>query len=118
MAAVESPTASRVATDLLGFMNASVTEFHAVSESAKLLEAAGYARLHERDDWSALERGGKYYFTRNDSTLVAFAVGNKFKPGNGFYVIGAHTDRCGRSVGEPSSPRREALRYRRLSVDL
>lgn len=99
MSAVERVSAGQVASDLLEFMNASVTEFHAVTESAKLLQAAGYERLHERDDWTELKPGGKYYFTRNDSTLVAFAVGNKFIPGNGFYVIGAHTDRCGREEG-------------------
>lgn len=35
--------------------------------------------------------GGKYYYTTNHSTLVAFVVGVKFKAGNGFKVIGGHT---------------------------
>ena len=50
-------------------------------------------RLDERDAWSSkLVPGGKYFFTRNRSCIVAFAVGRNFKPGNGFKVIGAHTD--------------------------
>ena len=40
-----------------------------------------------------LEKGGKYYFTRNDSCLVAFSIGKKWNPVNGnIKIIGVHTD--------------------------
>lgn len=46
-------------------------------QSAKRLSAAGFSRLHETDPWH-LKRGGKYYITRNESTIFAFSVGGKF----------------------------------------
>ena len=35
--------------------------------------------------------GGKYFYTTNHSTLVAFIVGGKFEAGNGFKVVAGHT---------------------------
>ncbi len=54
--------------------------------------AAGYTKLSEREPWT-IKAGGRYFFTRNGSTLVAFAVGEKYVAGNGFLMLGAHTDR-------------------------
>jgi aspartyl aminopeptidase len=47
----------------------------------------------EKESWaSTCVPGGKYYLTRNGSTMVAFAIGKKWKPGNPISMIGAHTD--------------------------
>ncbi|KAK9684285.1 hypothetical protein RND81_10G199000 [Saponaria officinalis] len=83
--------ATSVASHLINFLNASPTAFHAVDESKRRLKEAGFEQISERDDWS-LKAGKKYFFTRNYSTIVAFAVGKKYVAGNGFYIIGAHTD--------------------------
>lgn len=83
--------ASSVAGDLVDFLNASPTAFHAVDEAKKRLKGAGYEQVSEREDWK-LQAGKKYFFTRNHSTIVAFAIGRKYVAGNGFHIVGAHTD--------------------------
>ncbi|ORY70066.1 peptidase M18 [Pseudomassariella vexata] len=79
--------------DFLDFVNASPTPFHAVQSSIQRLEKAGFSKIKERDSWSStLAPGGKYYMTRNGSTIVAFAIGSKWRPGNPIAMVGAHTD--------------------------
>ncbi|KAE8148667.1 peptidase M18 [Aspergillus avenaceus] len=81
------------ALDFLSYVNASPTPFHAVQSSKELLAKAGFQEIKEKDSWSSTcHPGGKYYLTRNSSTIVAFAIGKKWKPGNPISMIGAHTD--------------------------
>lgn len=46
-------------------------------EAKKRLKEAGFVHISEREEWE-LETGGKYFFTRNHSTLIAFAIGKKY----------------------------------------
>jgi aspartyl aminopeptidase len=73
------------------FLTASPDPFHAVANSVEKLKANGFQALRKRDPF-VLEPGGKYYYTINHSTLVAFTVGKKYMPGGGFIIIGGHTD--------------------------
>ena len=85
-----SPAAAH---DLLSFIEASPSPFHAVAECVRRLEAAGFARLSERSASWALVPGGKYFTTRNQSAIIAFAVGGRFSPASGALTIAAaHTD--------------------------
>jgi aspartyl aminopeptidase len=60
-----------------------------------LLERS-FVEIHEKDAWSkTLEPGGKYFLTRSNTSgisLIAFAIGSKWEPGNPFAMIATHID--------------------------
>eukprot|EP01027_Heterolobosea_sp_BB2_P008377 GEZU01012422.1.p1 GENE.GEZU01012422.1~~GEZU01012422.1.p1 ORF type:complete len:472 (-),score=159.64 GEZU01012422.1:1025-2440(-) len=80
-----------LARKFIDFVNKACTPFHAVDEIRKRLLSSGFKQLYETDNWK-LERNGRYFFTRNQSTICAFAVGGKYTTGNGFKIVAAHTD--------------------------
>ena len=58
------------------------TAFHAVEASKKRLVANDFIELYEKDDWVALnliKNGGKYFFIRNQATIIAFSGDNYFR---------------------------------------
>ena len=76
------------------FLTGSPDPYHAVENVIARLETAGFTRLSKREPFADnVEPGGTYFYTVNRTTLVAFGVGAKYKPGNGFKIIGGHTDR-------------------------
>ncbi|MCJ1478474.1 hypothetical protein MMC13_007154 [Lambiella insularis] len=86
-------SSKKTAHDFLSFVNASPTPFHCVDSAKDRLVAAGFTEIKERQDWASIcKPGGKYWLTRNGSTILAFAIGMKWKPGNPIAMIGAHTD--------------------------
>ncbi|KAG8893839.1 hypothetical protein FRB99_001674, partial [Tulasnella sp. 403] len=78
----------------LNFVNASPTPFHAVQSASQLLEKAGFRKVEEGANWEQdLKAGAKVYFTRNQSSLLAFTVpAGGFKPGTGVSIVATHTD--------------------------
>lgn len=75
------------------FLTNSPDPFHAVYNSSEKLEAAGYVQLSTNEAFlGKIKPGGKYFYTINKTSLVAFAVGPNYKPSNGFKIIGGHTD--------------------------
>lgn len=76
---------------LLEFLGASPTPFHAVENIASKLSAAGYELLNEGEPWK-LRPDGKYYVTKNDSSIIGFCLNGKNPVESGFQMVGAHTD--------------------------
>lgn len=87
-----TPEQMASARGFLDFVNASPSQFHAVATTAKQLIGAGFVQVSEKHaEWN-IKAGGRYFYTRNQSSIVAFVVGGDWKPGNGFSISAAHTD--------------------------
>ena len=74
---------------LFSYIAACPTAFQTAAHTAALLEAEGYRPLRETEEWM-LEPGGRYYVTRNGSSLIAFRL-PKGRP-VGFMMTAAHGD--------------------------
>lgn len=73
----------------LAFTAASPSAFHSCANACRALEAAGYAPLNEFEPWN-IAPGGRYFVTRNLSSVIAFAV-----PRRGaapFQIVASHSD--------------------------
>lgn len=81
------------ANEFIDFVNSSPTPYHAVHSIKKKLLEAGFEELNEAKPWhEKLVNGGKYLVTRNESSIVAFTVGQNYENGEGVAIVGAHTD--------------------------
>lgn len=76
---------------LCRFLTAATTPFHAVLEMVNRLRSAGFTPLTDDTEWE-IEPGGRYFLTRNDSSIVAFIAGRDSPPAQGIRMVGAHTD--------------------------
>ncbi|KAK7677409.1 hypothetical protein QCA50_019625 [Cerrena zonata] len=79
----EKANALEYANGLVDYVNNSPTPYHAIKTTSSKLVEAGFVQLSERENWNKqgkVSNGGKYFVTRNDSSIVAFTVG------------GGHTD--------------------------
>ena len=97
-----SPEARALAQDLLDFIDASPSPWHAAATAARRLEAQGFARLREDERWR-IQPGGRYYTLRGGSSLIAFVAGEQSPEQTGFNIVGAHTDSPGLRL-KPRAP--------------
>lgn len=88
------PIAKQQAQDLLDYIDASPSPWHAVTTTEQRLIAEGFKRLDEQGVWQ-LESGGSYFVSRKGGSIIAFRMGLAPIDTHGFRIIGAHTDSPG-----------------------
>ena len=79
--------------ELLSFLTAAPTPYHATAELGNRLARARFVSLDSRKPWR-LQPSGRYFVTRNDSALIAFTTPEDpaFYAERGWRMAGAHTD--------------------------
>lgn len=81
----------QLAKALIEFIHESPTNFHAVANAKKELLECGFKQLFSGEIWQ-IEKGGKYFVTKNHSSLFAFEVGSGEIAEDGFKFVCAHSD--------------------------
>lgn len=80
--------------DLLNFIDASPSPWHAVDSVAKLLQDNGFKPLIENQPWQ-FKKSSRYYVVRDGASIIAFVTGKHTLAETGFRIVGAHTDSPG-----------------------
>ena len=97
--------------NLMSFLDASPSVYHAVANLETELKNAGYTPLFEGDSWNLIP-GGKYYLTRGGSAIMAFRIPEGTP--TGFMMTASHSDRPTFKVKENGEL---AGAYTRLAVE-
>lgn len=101
--------------ELLEYLNAAVTPYHAVECGAAWLKEAGFTEQKLEEPFTA--ECGKGYFIRVYGTgLIAYKIGEEFTPGDAIHIAAAHTDAPCLRV----KPKAELLsgEYKRLDIEV
>ena len=99
--------------ELLSFIAASPTAFHACRNLAERLTDEGYTELREQDAWT-LQPGGRYFVRRNGSALIAFRIPQGGV--RGFLMMAAHADSPSFKIKEHAAVPTAGM-YTRLNVE-
>lgn len=79
----------KITRELLEFIRKSPTAFHTIANIRGLLADAGYTELSEGESWK-LEKGGRYFTVRNESSVIAFRIPEGAYAG--FMIAASHSD--------------------------
>ncbi len=111
---MDTPRGLEAARDLLAFIDASPSPFHACATAAERLEAAGFDELDETAAWPS-EPGRR--FVRRGGSLVAWATGRPPRPDRPV-PDRRRPHRQPEPAGEAATPTPGTLGYRQLAVEV
>ena len=79
--------------EFIEFMSSNPTVYHACDGLSEMMKSISSKTLVESQaDWN-LEKGKVYHITRNNSSIMAFAIGAKFDPKrSGMVIVAGHLD--------------------------
>lgn len=78
------------AKELIEFIKKAHTTYQATLEAKNILDEKGFVELSFQDTWKLKTNQG-YYITKNDSSIIAFKVGNKTDNLN-IQLVASHND--------------------------
>lgn len=79
----------KASKELLEFIEKSCSCFHVIANMKEELKDNGFEELLESDEWE-LKEGGRYYVSRNESSIIAFKI--PAKDFTGFQIMSSHSD--------------------------
>ena len=101
--------------DLIQFIDNSPVNFFAIQNAKNVLVNSGYEELFENVDHD-INKGGKYIFVRNGTSLVALDIGKEVSLENAsFHIIASHSDSPCFKI-KPESDSKSDI-YNRLNVE-
>lgn len=103
-----------ISNELIKFIDSSHSMFHTVETISNYLDSEKYVYLPQGKTWN-LKKGGRYYTTRNHSSIIAFQIGDELDDYH-FQLSASHSDSPTykvKSVPELSGPNE----YLRLDVE-
>ncbi len=105
---------NQFARDLIDFIYASPSKFQVVRNIKAALLKKGFKELDRTLSWN-IESEGRYFTTKNESSIIAFIVGSGDPAEHGFKIIAAHTDSPGLTI--KPSPEIYTENYVKLNVE-
>lgn len=76
---------------LIRLLREAVSPYQCVEAVMRRLFDHGFEQIRYEDAWS-LARGGRYVVNHHDTTVFAFTVGSRYRPGGMLRMAAAHTD--------------------------